>query len=205
MTMPEATGERSEQAPDPVVSGLWQAIRFVLHLACVYLVAAYGALWLSGRFHDWVLPLFDREPVSTFQFLFSHLFVFNVSCALVAALAYSRYRHRVACYVWIVPAAVLAYKLLAFGIGANHSVLGSTFHESAFHHYFGGGFSIPEYHSYRELLQIGWSNPDMHRGFDQKNFTAPFYAGGAYSVVTFLAIRLNLPSIVDLLRRLRRD
>jgi hypothetical protein len=45
----------------------------------------------------------------------------------------------------------------------------------------------------------------MQRGIDQYHFTAPFYAGAAYSIATFVAIRLNLPSIVDLLRRLRRN
>ncbi|HYN15026.1 MAG TPA: hypothetical protein VES66_04460 [Terriglobales bacterium] len=213
--MPEPAASQEECAEahppaDPVVSALWQAIRFVFHLGCVYLVALYGTAWLTARFRVWVLPLFDHEPVSSFQFFYSHLLVFNFVSASIAALAYSRYRHRVACYVWIVPAAILAYKFLTFGIVISHSVFGTSVqkagvYESAFHHYFGGAFSIPEYYSYRELFAIAASNPDMQRGVDQYHFTAPFYAGAAYSMATYIAIRLRLPSIVDLFRRLRRD
>jgi hypothetical protein len=77
---------------------------------------------------------------------------------------------------------ILIYKFCVFPTTAfeNHF-------PAAFHEYFGGGFLIEEFHSYRELFQL-YGNPDMRRGMQQLNFTAPVYAAIGYSIGTWLGM-----------------
>jgi hypothetical protein len=60
--------------------------------------------------------------------------------------------------------------------------------QAAVRHYSGGNFLIPEYHSYPELLEIAGANSDMQRGMDQKQITAPAYAGMAYSLAVWIGM-----------------
>jgi hypothetical protein len=48
------------------------------HLAAVYVIVNSTTMWLAGRIHETVLPLIQQHPPteSSFQFLFSHLFLF---------------------------------------------------------------------------------------------------------------------------------
>src|ERR1022692_2396393 len=80
------------------------------------------------------------------------------------------------------PLVILIYKFCVFPTTAfeNHF-------PAAFHEYFGGGFLIEEFHSYRELFQL-YGNPDMRRGMQQLNFTAPVYAAIGYSIGTWLGM-----------------
>jgi hypothetical protein len=95
---------------------------------------------------------------------------------------------KVAAYVWLVPGAILAYKLLTFptvSVLQGHAM-------SAFHQYFGGGFLIPEYRNCQEFWSVTASNADMERGMAQLHFTAPFYAGVAYSIAGWIGARIDL-------------
>ena len=105
--------------------------------------------------------------------------------------------NRVALFVWVVPLVILIYKFCVFPTTAfeNHF-------PAAFHEYFGGGFLIEEFHSYRELFQL-YGNPDMRRGMQQLNFTAPVYAAIGYSVGTWLGIYCNIPNLTARWRELR--
>jgi hypothetical protein len=72
------------------------------------------------------------------------------------------------------------------------SVLVQSKLPAAFHQYFGGGFVISEFHDWKEFWSIVGSNPDMTRGMTQMQYTAPFYAGIAYSVAAWVGRRTNL-------------
>ena len=167
----------------------WQVLWFVVHLAVVYLLVTSLTPWLAGWAQSVLLPKLGwPKSVSQFQFLFSHLLVLSFVPAFVAGLANVRLRQKVAAYVWLVPSAILAYKLLTY---PTVSVFQSRA-MSAFHQYFEGGFLIPEYRNWQEFWSVTASNADMERGMAQLHFTAPFYAGVAYSVARWIGARIDL-------------
>lgn len=172
---------------------LRQSIRFALHLLAVYLIVQFLTMWVAGRVYDVILPFVQQHQptVSWFQFVFSHLFAFSFFPALAVGFMYSEwFRHRVAVFVWIVPVVVLAYKFATFpcSLFQNHLAV-------AFHEYFGGGFMIPEFHSYRELFELVAPNPDAKRGMEQLHYTAPVYAAIGYSLGAWLPIRFRFPNL----------
>jgi hypothetical protein len=105
--------------------------------------------------------------------------------------------------VWIVPFIILACKLLTFR--SNSSVLSPNYDpfSEAIHHYFAGNFSISEYHSYQEMFRMFISNPDMSRGMDQLNDTAPLYGAIGYGIGTLIGIKVQLPGLRSALSSLR--
>jgi hypothetical protein len=119
----------------------WQVIWFLLHVAAVYSIVNFGTAWLAGWTRGRMLPLLEIRTTSSsqFEFLFSHLLAFSFVPAFLAGLVNARFKHRVAQFVWLVPAAILAYKLATF---PAPSVLQSHQLSAAFHQYFGGGFRI---------------------------------------------------------------
>jgi hypothetical protein len=140
-------------------------LQFFLHSAMVYLVTNFAVLWLSAQFHNWILPLLGMpSSESRFAFAFNHLLLFSVLCGLLSGVIVATYNHRGAEFVWIVPAIILAYKFETFParLLENHFVL-------AFHHYYAGGFLIPEFHNYHEMF-ANYSS-DYERGLDQFRFT----------------------------------
>ena len=138
-----------------------------------------------------MLPLLEIRTTSSsqFEFLFSHLLAFSFVPAFLAGLVNARFKHRVAQFVWLVPAAILAYKLATF---PAPSVLQSHQLSAAFHQYFGGGFLISEFRDWHDFWSIVDSNPDMARGMAQMTYTAPFYAGVGYSVAAWIGRRTEL-------------
>jgi hypothetical protein len=84
----------------------------------------------------------------------------------------------------------LIYKLLTFPSAS--SVLAQRASWPAFHHYFGGGFLIPSTNNWKDFWMLVGTSDDTARGLDQLNFTAPFYAGIAYSMATWTVIRTDL-------------
>ena len=180
-------------------------IRYLLHLAAIYAIVSFVTIRLAGLMHGTILPFLQQRPpsVSVFQFAFSHLFAFSFLPGLIFAFLYAEwwYRHRVAVFVWIVPVAVLFYKFATFPttIFQNHFA-------AAFHEYFGGGFVIPEfhsYHSYQELFQLAALNPDVMRGMEQFGYTAPAYVAIGYSIGTWIAIRFRIPKLEAGLRHIK--
>jgi hypothetical protein len=177
-------------APIAVVgrySLLWKSLGFALHLAVVYLIANFCIAWLAGLVHNIVLPAIGLPSgVSRFQFLFSHLLLLSILCGLVGGLITAKYNHRVAQYVWAVPLAVLAYKIATFPVSVLQGQLGV-----AFHHYLGGGFLVPEFRTYHEMFSLV-ADPDMQRGMDQMQATAPVYVGIAYGIANWVGIRMKI-------------
>jgi hypothetical protein len=170
-------------------SSAWQALWFLLHLAAVYAVTNFCTAWLAGWTRGTLLPLLHQPTSSSsFEFLFSHIFAFSFIPAFAVGLVNARFKHRVAQFVWLVPAIVLAYKFLTFPAA---SVFQSHFY-AAFHQYLGNEFAIPSFRDWHDFWTIVGSNPDMTRGMAQLNFTAPFYAGIGYSVAAWIGRQTNL-------------
>jgi hypothetical protein len=178
----------SQDRPDRPSANGWQVLWFLVHLAAVYAIVQFFTPWLAGWTHGTLLPLLHHPHSSgRFAFFFSHLLAFSFIPAFLSGLVNARFNHRAAQFVWLVPAVILAYKFVTFPAA---SVFQSQF-SAAFHQYFGGDFLIPEAHNFQELFSLG-SNADEWRGMAQLQFTAPFYAGVAYSVAAWIGLRTQL-------------
>jgi hypothetical protein len=178
-------------APKTKVESRWKFLWFALHLATVYVLVQFATPWLAGWTYGKFLPFVQiHTSPSVYEFEFSHVFMFSFTPALIAGVMNARFKHKAALLVWIVPTAVLVYKLATFS--SPHSVLYSSSSSPVWHYYFGGDFFIPQFHSWREFWDAAGSNPDMARGMAQLTFTAPFYAGFAYSLAAWISRRLDL-------------
>ena len=165
---------------------------YALNLAAVYGVVYTTTLGLALRVYK-VLPLF--RPETPLEFVFSNLFLFSFFPALLVGFAYAQwYPHRVALFVWAIPFVILAYQFLTFPTPLDPGDFRAPFHE-----YFGGGFFIPQVHSYRELFALD----DMRRGMLQLTVTAPVYAGVGYSIGAFLGINYDIPRLTATWRKLK--
>lgn len=166
----------------------WQALWFPLHVGAVYLIVNFCTPWLAGWTRGTVLPVLHQPTArSSFEFLYSHIFAFSFVPAFAVGLVNARFKHKVADFVWLLPALVLIYKLLTF---SAPSIFQSQW-SAAFHQYFAGEFTIPEFHNWREFWDIVRTNPDMLRGKAQLDFTAPFYAGVGYSASAWIGRRTD--------------
>lgn len=203
-TAPEtfAGDEQPPVAPEvKQISILRQTVRYGVHLVAVYAIVWYVTLWLSRWLHGTVLPLILQHPptVSRFEFAFSHLFALSFYPALLVGFIHSEwFRHRVAIFVWIVPATILAYKFVTFptSLFQNHFV-------AAFHEYFAGGFAIPEWDTWEEFFRFVVPNADFIRGMHQHHYTAPLYAAVGYGVGTSLAIHIRIPKLDGAFQRIK--
>lgn len=177
--------------PEPKNPQKWGSVWFVFHLATVYLLANFCTPWLGRWTYDELLPLLQiSTTLSAYEFIYSNLLAFGVIPALVAGFVNARFKHRAAIFVWVVPTTVLVYKLATFS--SPHSVLYSSPSFPSLHYYFGGGFVIPAFHNWREFWDAAASNPDMARGIAQLTYTAPLYAGLAYSLSAWFSMRWDL-------------
>lgn len=179
-----------EDKPARYTAGGWQLLWFLLHLTLVYAIVKFFTPWLAGWTRGTAIPLLLQHPASSsrFEFLYSHLLALSFVPAFFAGLVNARFRHKAALFVWLVPALILAYKFATF---PATSVLQSQL-TAAFHEYFGGGFVIGEFQNWREFWDIVGSNSDMMRGMAQMQYTAPFYAGIAYSTAAWIGCRTEL-------------
>ena len=191
----------SEQPDQPITAPghqkpqEWKVAWFVVHLATVYLLAKFCTPWLSGWTYGKLLPALQiPTTASVWEFLFSHVLGFSFVPAFLAGLINARFKHRSALLVWVVPSAILIYKLITFS--SPHSVLYDSPESSALHYYFGGGFIIPAFHTWRDFWDAAGSNPDMGRGMAQLTFVAPFYASFAYGLAAWISMRWNLTNKV---------
>jgi hypothetical protein len=189
--MEEATEGQGapHDGPDTHSARGWQVLWFLVHLAAVYTIVKFVTPWLAGWTRGTLLPLL-QHPTSSgrFQFFFSHILAFSVIPAFLSGLVNARFKHKAAQFVWLIPTVILAYKFATFPAS---SVFQSQF-SAAFHQYFGSGFVIPEFRDWQELFSIAGTNSDVWRGMAQHQFTAPFYAGVAYSVAAWIGLRTGL-------------
>lgn len=172
--------------PSPV----WRCIRFAIHLAIVYAVVQFATPGLAGWTYHSLLPIFHVRTSSSsgFEFLFSNLAIFALAPAFLAGLLTFRFRDKSTAFVWVIPAAVLAYKIATY---LPPSLLEAG-RLPGLHYYLGNDFVISEFRSWREFWDIVESNPEMTRGMAQFRFTAPFYAGIGYSFATWICLRTSM-------------
>ena len=181
-TGPSQDGSATDDA------GGWHILWFLLDLAAVYVLVELIVPWLAGWTRNTLLPILQHPtPSGRFQFFFSHLLEFSFIPAFVLGLINARFKRKASQFVWMIPAAILAYKFVTF---PSPSVFQRGF-AAAFHEYFGRGFVIPEFWTWRELYSIAATNSDMTRGMAQLRFTGPFYAGIAYSVAAWIGCRIR--------------
>jgi glucan phosphoethanolaminetransferase (alkaline phosphatase superfamily) len=178
-----------QEGPSPPRYKWLDILWFVLHMAAVYAMVNFCTVPLAAWTAGTLLPLLQHPTSSgSFQFLYSHILAFSFTPAFLAGLTNARFKHKVAQFVWFVPAVILAYKFVTF---PAPSVWQSQF-SGAFHQYFAGAFSIREFRNWDDFWSIVRSNPDMMRGLAQQTFTAPFYAGVGYSVAAWIGRRSDL-------------
>ncbi len=171
-----------EPSPSANARG-WQILWFLLDLAAIYVLVEIATPWLAGWIHNTLLPVLQHPASSSrFQFLFSHTFEFSSIPAFLLGFSNVRFRWKAAHFVWVVPALILVYEFVTF----PESVFQSRF-AAAFHQYFDRDFVIPEFRSWQGFAALISSNHDMTRGMAQLRFTAPFYAGVAYSLAAWLS------------------
>jgi|GEM_PF-1938760 len=176
----------------PLVS--WQALWFLLHVAAVYVLVNLCTPWLAGWVNRTLLPfLGDAASSSSLSLLFNHLFAFACVPAFIAGLVNAKLKHKAAEFVWIVPAVVLVYEIIVFQ--GTSSVLDQN-RFLAFHYYFGSTFLLPDAHTHGWGSKTHWeavrTSSDVIRALAQMKFTAPFYAGSAYSLASWISIRTEL-------------
>jgi hypothetical protein len=169
---------------------------FLLDLAAIYVLVELIVPWLAGWTRDTLLPILHHPtPSGRFQFLFSHILELSFIPGFALGFINARFRRKAPQFVWLIPAAILAYKFVTF---PSPSVFQGRI-ASAFHQYFGREFVMPEFRSWQELYSIATSDSDMTRGMAQLRFTGPVYASVAYSVAAWIGGRIR-PS-----RKVTRD
>jgi len=119
---------------------------------------------------------------------FNHLFILSFLPAFLVSMVCFRFRLQAAQYVWLAPAALLCFKIVTF---APPNGMESHI-PAALHYYFAGGFIFPDYHSWREFWAVVESHPDLLRGLEQTQYTAPFYAGIGYSFAASIRARTGV-------------
>ena len=88
--------------------------------------------------------------------------------------------------MWIPPAIAFAYNFVFHSPGVYPTIPLESELGPALHHWFGGGFNIVNREAYTQ---------DVYRIYHQLTYTAPVYAGTAYSLGAWLAIKFHIPKL----------
>jgi hypothetical protein len=166
----------------------------LLHLWLVYALLRFAADPLDSWIHSSLSLLWPHlRTVSLDQFLMSNLLAFSVIPAFLAAFVINmRLRHRAACFAWIVPVAILAFYFIFHSATIYPTIPFESDFRPALHYWFGGGFNISNRAAYMQ---------DVSRVYYQFKVTAPAYAGIAYSLGAWLAIKYRIPKLEGFLTR----
>jgi hypothetical protein len=165
-----------------------QLVRYLLHLWLVYALLRFAADPLDSWIHSFLSLIWPQlRTLGLDQFLMSNLLAFSIIPAfLVAFIINVRIRHRAACYVWIVPVAILAFNLIFHSATIYPTIPLESDVRPALHYWFGGGFNINDRAAYMQ---------EVSRVYYQFKVTAPAYAGISYSIGAWLAIKLRVPKL----------
>jgi len=171
-----------------------QVIRYLLHLWLVYALLRFAADPLDSWIHSSLSLIRPQlRTVGPDQFLMSNLLGFSVVPAFLAAfLINARLRHRAACFVWIVPVAILAFNFIFHSATLYPTIPFESDLRPALHYWFGGGFNANNRAAYMQ---------EFSRVYYQYKVTAPAYAGISYSIGAWLAIKFRVPKLEALLAR----
>jgi hypothetical protein len=181
--IPEEEAGKIARRNGLVWPGASQVGLFALHTTTAALCGIHFGPWLLSRWLAWIVPLTGmayhaptgNEWLQNFESV-------SIVPALFVGYVLSRNFRGMATCAWILPAAILAYKLLTFSepcasVLAPHS-------STRLSYFFVIQRSMP-------TLSFGFGGVDPVRVAEQINVIAPFYAGVAYSIGAFAA-RCNL-------------
>jgi len=160
---------------------------FALHTALVYVCAIRIAPWTVYHFFGWIAPLL-KMPVTTYppDWYLQHMEVVTVVPAVILGyLSLTRFvptalllhigerepDHR-GVWAWVIPAGVLAYKMVLYQVHAPSVLYGKAV--STVEYFFDIQKVMPTFDN--------WRATDPPRVVAQMIVTAPFYAGIAYAL-----------------------
>ena len=163
-----------------------EVIYFSIHIVVIYAIATYGSVFLGSWIYHHVFPSFGIRPGTVTEFEATHLFLLNAAIALPAGFFNYRSRHIGAFWVWLIPMAILGFQIFTYH--NSLSIFSSNRWTTAFNYYFSSsnlriGEIAHDYSNMRSMLD----NYDFFRFIEQYRFTAPFYAGIAYSFGAFIS------------------
>ncbi len=146
---------------------------FAVHTTAAFICGFHLGPWLLSRWFVWVLPLFGISASTPLADRWlEHFEIVSIIPAFVAGYVVCRYLPKLATSAWILPTAVLCYKLLTF-TNPHASVFVSE-PWARFSYYFVIERSPPTLYNFR--------GSDFVRLSSQMSYVAPFYSGVAYSI-----------------------
>jgi hypothetical protein len=152
---------------------------FALHTAAAEMCAANLGPWLVYHWFGWMLPLFGiSTTILGTDYYLQHLEIMSIVPALIVGYVVARHLPRLAATAWMMPTAILSYKLWTF-VDPRGSVLVASNYSVRFSYYFDIVSVMP---NFRDLYRS-----DPLRVVQQMLFVAPFYSGIAYSAGAFLS------------------
>jgi hypothetical protein len=171
-------------------SAVWQGL---LHLAAVYAIARICTPWLLQVTHDYILPwLTGRPPRVGLQFFFAHQFAFSIVPGLIAGFFTTKLlHHRMVRFVWVIPVVVLAVVFVFTAPGMYPTMILQSDFRTAFHSFFGGDCTLPEYATYSELWKDTPKVFEMLFMYRRFRIVVPAYVGVAYSFGAWVSLYLS--------------
>jgi hypothetical protein len=167
---------------------------FAVHTTAAAICAMNIGPWLAGRwFHLAPLLLGSKPQGPGTDYYLQHLELANVVAGLLVGYLISLKFRRLGTWAWILPTAILSYKLLTF-TGRNASVLVASDLWSRFSYYFVIERVMPTFYNLRG---------DPARVVAQITVVAPFYSAIAYSIGALAQRHEVVERIMTTLRRQR--
>jgi len=146
---------------------------FALHTTAAAVCGTQFGPWLLSRWFVWIRPMIGLSSIApNADYYLQHLELVSIVPAFVAGYVICRRFQKLAWCAWILPTAILAYKLLTF-TNPQASVFTSS-KWSAFSYYFVIERLMPTFYDLR--------GSDPVRVLAQMTVVVPFYSGVAYSI-----------------------
>ena len=158
----------------------WQILWFFVHLVIVYFVMAFFPWRIALVAYSVRSALERHATTSLFDFFVAHLFLFSMLPGFVAGMTFARFNVKAARYVFLVPATILAVRILIY-VGEGSVMFGAQ------PSHWWSGF---RYYLVTDLA-------DALRGIAQIRSAAPFYAAAAYTSGAIIAAESRLHDAID--------
>jgi hypothetical protein len=165
-----------------VLPGASSAGLLALHTTAAGLCATSLSLWLAGLLVHWMPLIGQAAPPRGMDFYLQHFELANIVPAFLLGCVIVRKFPEFSTWAWVVPAAVIFYKLVTF-VEPSVSVLASGDPWHRFSYYFVIQRVAPTLKFTRTSFDV--SGPDPVRVLEQITAVAPFYCSIAYSLGAF--------------------
>jgi hypothetical protein len=161
---------------------------FSLHTAAAEICAVNLGPWLVYHWFGWMLPIFGISTIILgTDYYLQHLEIMSIVPALIVGYIVARYLPRLAVTAWMVPTAILSYKLWTF-VDPHTSVLAASNYSVRLSYYFDIVPVMPTFRDFR--------SSDPVRVVQQMLVVAPFYSGIAYSAGALFSRRRIFDKLV---------